>query len=350
MVLVFEEIDDAGCPCLASGLGGVIVPEQLDITEVCQDPDNLNIVYVKATVQGIYDYVPEVTVSYTLNGQSKSVNVTNRFIPGWNSIGVVSFPIITNCSAVTIILAYDIGSMIPNFETIESIDFSIVFKGELGANNFSTLIKNTNVFVSTDPSATVTYGKGVTPKPYKMFFDPNSNKLKIQYSNLGSNPCPCAINCVTPSEEEFGLTICTDEIQEINVDATNIFGDPTNVLVTFLDPVGNKTNFSIESMINVVPHKLSALEQSNPPRIEVALFYMSVNMTRITASKVQYQIWKYKGNPDSAEIWKDWSNENWSTFYDQDIETASEYGYAVRFKGEFGELSEFSDWTVKQAI
>lgn len=339
---MFNEIEDTLFPCIAAGIGGVIVQENLDIIECCQDADNLNIVYLTCTITGVHQYIPKVVFIW----DSNEVDVSPFFIPNYKSAGESVFPIVTACSSRTVLLAYDVSSVIPEFKTIPTLTISVTFNGTVDQQAFSSIVQSSSVFVSSNPSATINLDKGLTPTPYRLYFDPTNNNLKVQYSNLGNVACLCAINCTAPDTSDFNLTVCKDEIQEINIQNNSIFGDPTNVDIVFTDAIGNTTNIKVHSVLNVKPAAPSAQLQSSPSRIEVGFWFVTVNGTPILSDKVHIQILRYENNEDNAQVWKDWTTISWKTRFDRDIRSGRKYGYAVRFKGEFGEISQLSDWTV----
>ena len=339
MTLEFDPLDDENCQCCAAGIGGVIVPEVLEIEEVCQDPDNLNIIYILASIIGVYAYSPRLT----LHWEGQSVNATSAYIPDYKGMSPTG-PIEPQCGALTVLLAYNTGILIPNFETLSELTVELQFMGNNSNLGFSDLILSSGIFESTNPSATARLVKGVTPKPYKLYYDPNTGALRLQYSNMGDKPCMCAIDCVNPDEDDYNLTVCEDEIQEVTVESTSIVGDPTNVKIVFMDATGNKTVIRVHAMTNVQPLSPSVMKHSGPDRIEVALYYATVHTTVVNKHKVAYQVWKYENNTDSAYVWKDWSSGEMGTFYDTDCRDGVRYGYSVRFRGEFGETSSLAEW------
>jgi len=333
--MTFTEVDDTNFPCLAANIGGVIMPEHLDIIECCQDPDNLNIIYLTCAVAGPYDYVPTVTV----NG----INVSTFFIAGYKGIGISQFPIETNCSTNTITLAYLVGSSVPNYVETPTLNVQVQFYGTLPIT-ISSLVISTGVFISNNPIALFELNKGIAPIPYRLYFDPLTNQLRVQYSNIGNTPCLCAINCVNPSETTFNLTICQDEIQEVTIDNASLIGDPTNVNVTFRDPIGNISTFDIHALVNVKPVPPSVILKANPTHIQVGVFYKTINNIDIRPDKSKYQILRFENNPDNYIVWKDWTSKRWKIMYDREVRSGRKYGYAIRFQGEFGEISNQSDW------
>lgn len=340
---MFEELDDQNFDCIAVGIGGVFIPESINIIECCQDPDNLNVIYIRCSIAGVYAYTPRVTITWSGGSQ----DISDLLIYNYRGIGVETLPINTSCSSATVLLAYNVGSVISDFASLASVDITVQMVGQ-PTGVFSAGIQTAGIFVSSNPIATAALVKGVTPQPYKLYFDPVTNQLKIQYSNLGGTACLCAINCTTPTVDDFSLTVCENEIQEVTVDATSIFGDPTNVLITFQDSIGNLSNINVHAVATLVPAAPMALRMASPTCINVTIPFISATGTMIDQSKVKYQVLRYENNPGNAVVWKDWTAKSWKTLFDRNIRTGRTYGYAVRFKGEFGEISSLSDWTVIQ--
>jgi hypothetical protein len=340
--LMFEEIDDTGFQCIAGGIGGVIVPETVSIVECCQDPDNLNIIYMRVSISGVFAYTPDVTVSW----EGGSVNVSPYFISKYAGYGQESFPINTNCGSVSVLLAYNVAAVIPNFATIPEVQIAVKVIGDTSLLGVSNIVRDSGVFISTNPTATATLVKGLIPKPYKLYFDPTTSQLKVMYSGLGSTACLCAINCVNPETDDFTLTVCNDELQEVTVNANSIVGDPTNINIVFSDALGNQTVISNQAMVNVKPAAPSVIQYTDPTFINVNPYFISVNGTPIDSTKVKVQVLKYENNPDNVTVWKDWTSKPWKSLYDRNTRRGRKYGYAVRFQGEFGDISNLSDWAV----
>jgi hypothetical protein len=338
----FQEIDDSNLPCVAASIGAVIVPESLTILECCQDPDNLNIIYIQLSVSGIFDYTPTVTAEVDGN----ITGITSFFIPSYKGIGLSSFPITTNCGSRNVLIAFNAGSAITSFASVPSVTINIVLNGVANLSSLSNFINNSGILTSSNPTASFVLNKGITPTPYRIYFDRNSNQLKIQYTSIGSNACLCAINCVNPTEDDFSLTVCNNEIQEISVDNNQIFGDPTNLTISFQDNIGNISNLSIHTVINAVPAPVGLNLLADSVGIQVLVYFVSINGVLIDSSKVSYQILRYENNPDNIKILFDWTDKDWKVLIDKDIRTGRKYGYSVRFKGEFGEISELSAWSV----
>lgn len=340
--MTFQEIDDSNLPCVASAIGTVVVPERLSIVECCQDPDNVNIIYLRISISGIFDYTPSVSVQW----DSNTADITPFFIPSYKGIGESSLVVTTNCGSRTVLLAFNAGSVIPNFASLTSITINVIFNGVANLPNLSLLIRSLNILQSSNPSTSLVFNKGLTPTPYKLYFDENNNQLKIQYIDMGSNSCLCAINCVNPTESDYSLTLCNDEIQEITIDNTSVVGDPTNATVTFSDTVGNISNISIHSVIKAIPLAPGAQLLPDPVSVQISVWHRSINGVSIDSSKVSYQILRYENNPDNIKILVDWTSKSWKVLVDKDVHAGRKYGYSIRFRGEFGEISELSGWSV----
>ena len=331
-------IDDTGLPCTAAGVGGVFVPESISITDICQDPDNLNIIYIKVGIQGVYSYTPTLTIKW----EDKEHVFDSHYIPSWNGESVESFPINTMCSSKTVTLAYDIGSSIDNFNTLSEFTVCLKFNGSSEDIFENQIISDT--FQSSNPEVEYQFYKGLSPVPYKLFYDESTGKIKVQYIDMGDTPCLCSINCVKPTSDDYNLTTCSDEIQEVTIDSNSIVGDPSNATITFIDSIGNITNIDINAMLNVKPAKMTALKLETPNRVNATFVHTSIYGASINKEKVSYQVLRYKNNSDSIKILKDWSSDGTDSFIDTDVLPGNTYGYSVRFKGEFGDVSRTSQW------
>ena len=333
-------IDDSDLPCTAAGVGGILVPEELTILELCQDPEDLGIVYIIATIRGVYAYTPTLNVAW----DDKDVSADGQYIPGYKGEGVVNFPIDNKCETHTVTLAYNIGALIPSFKTVAAIDFDLTFNGSSDLISENDLINDT--FQSSNPSAQQTFQKGLSPTPYKVYFDSVTNKLKVQFTGLGDKPCVCAIDCAIPTEDDLDITVCKDEVQEVTINKSSIVGDPTKATITFVDSIGNLSEIKLQLLNGVKPLRPQALDKTNPTHVTVTFPYVTENGKNIDKENLYYQVLRYENTSDSAKVWKDWSNQPTNSFVDADVKSDRTYGYAVRFRGEFGETSQLSKWTI----
>lgn len=351
----FELIDDEGAAapeCVISGLGDGGFTDTIIIHDVCQDPDSLNIVYFNVSISGPFNYQLSLEAQYDhyQTREPQVVHIANTYIPGYpNSSGLVSgnpnstLRINTMCTSMQATMAFNCGSAIEDFANLTQITFvfrllgsfdNIIFQDTGGIHDplfEQELVHSKNLLDSTDPTATIVFYKGITLDPWFIYFDPDTNELKIVFSNVSSEPCLCAINCQTPTIDDYSLPDCEEQLQSITVDANTIIGDPTDVLLTFLDVIGNTTNFDIQAIAGVIPKAPSVALEPKPFHTQIGINYVSVNTTPIDHNKVSYQLLKYTNKPDNFEILKDWSSKKWSMFYDKDIRPGHIYGYAVKF-------------------
>jgi len=331
-------IDDTGLPCTAAGIGGVFVEEKLTVEGVYQDPDNLSIIYIKALIQGVFIYTPTLTIEW----EGKSQIFDSRYIPNWKGESVESFPINTLRSSQIVTLAYDIGAGIDNFASLKEFNIKLTFMG-----SSDEILSNpvmSDIFKSSNPSFEHLFVKGMSPTPYNIYYDSTTGKIKIQYLDMGEVPCLCSINCVNPTSDDFNLTSCNDEVQEISIDANTTLGDPSLATITFIDCIGNTTYVNVNAMVNVEPIQMTVLKSEEPLRNNITFSYISINSTIISNEGLSYQIIRYISNEDNLKILKDWSSDAISSFIDADILPGKTYGYRVRFKGEFGDISKSSQW------
>ena len=381
----FTLLDDGGNACLATGMGGVIAPETVIIDNVCQDADNLNICYMDLSVGGPYHYEVKVFARWVQNNINGDwINITETFIENYQGYqhppeellydsNSKKLWIYTLCSSLSTRVAFACGTFIDDdmtategdlgsFASAEVIEFKLKLFGVTtegdpeppagGCHAPETeiaAITDLGTFVSEDPISPVySYNKGISPDPYYLYFDPITNELKITYTNIGSEGCPCAINCVEPEIEDFNLPLCEDELQVITVQATDIIGDPTDISIIFKDPIGNFTDASVHTVASLIPRHPSVRLEPKPLHAQINIHYASKNAKPVNPNRAKYQVLKYTDNSDNFIILKDWSSKKWDVVYDRDLRSGHTYGYAVRFQGEFGEESFISSWeTIK---
>jgi hypothetical protein len=348
-------IPDCLDPCLAAGVGGFVIPERVVIEEACQDADNVNILYILATVNGVFDYTPQLEVLYVNeNNQETVTDVSNRFIFNYKSDlqSVQEFPIATNCGSQAVLMAWDIGLQIPNFDSLTEMTLRLSMNGEFNAGIFRDDIfaEIATIFDSSDPSTEYLFVKGPSATPYALYYDEATGELKLQYAGLGSLPCVCDINCGDLSIDGQVLDICEDEIQEVSVTTSSLVGDPINVGLVFRDVIGNVTDLSAQLVHQVTPHPPASFYINDLGGcVQVLPYFASTNGVPIDKEKSVFQIWKYTNTEDNIELLQDWSTKRWTSIFDKDIIEGNSYGYSIRFRGEFGEASEISAWDIAYA-
>jgi len=346
------DLDDRRDPALAVNIGGNIVAEAVEIVEVCQDPDAINIVYLIANVHGVFDYTPELTVIYLdENDIERSVNVSSSLILNYqgSANSVQGVPFSTACGSDSIMFAYDIAHFIPNFVTLYKMTLVLILHGEFDTTSFDFLQDfedlNVGIFESSDPSDSIVFTKGITAKPYFLYFDPDTGELKLQFFTVGDNQCICSITCADITFDDQELVSCEDEIQEVTISSSSLIGSPTQVDIAIRDSIGNVSDLSYLLVLGTTPLPPGALLYTSPNRIIVTPYLVTDEHTQLDRNKVSYQIWRYTNDPSSSRLVLDWTTKSFSNFADIDVHSGNIYGYSVRFMGEFKEVSNFSSWS-----
>lgn len=325
-------------PCVTSSRWLNLVPEAVTITSICQDSNNTSLVIIYFTLVGAFYFTPtckilavDGDVSYGTNNITAPLAVGHYLNP--------TLPIDTNCTVYHGQLVFDFGHVIPNFTSATHIELSLEMAGSIPQS-----------YGVSYPSQIVTHqynwDKGVLPIPIGISY--NNGDLNIIFGYNGNVDCNCQLQCYTPSGVNFNLSFCPDEQQSITLYQGDTNGDPYSVILQLVDGLGNTSNLEFQSMFTARPVALVVNKQTKPKRVEIGLFRQSINGAMFD-NEAQYQIIKYQGSSTNTRIWKDWSSINWNTFIDYDIIPNERYGYAVRFKGKFNDISYLSDWAEIQA-
>jgi hypothetical protein len=254
-----------------------------------------------------------------------------------------SIPINTQCKTKTLTLAFDFGVVIPSFLAAKTVVFELKMDGKLPArlkiSDFDVLTKTVKHVKK--------WAKGPTPNPYKLVYDSNLEKLLIYFQFEQGIPCNCNISCKSISGDPSVAQYCEDKISRVVVDYTSS-NDPSSLLVQFSDGFGNTSNLDLKPLIDVTPLAPTVSARKKPRRLEIGISRTSTGGTDL-GDNVAYQIWKYDQTLSTARVWKDWSYRSYATFTDTDVIPNRTYGYAVRYRGKFGEESRLSTWSTRIA-
>lgn len=335
-------------PCVASDRFLQKVPEFVEVVSCCQDELNPSIVYIEFKLNGVFNYTPRISKSGKVGCMILRVDddtsfETNKVVAPifleYHRSNPKSLPLNTQCKTRTFILAFDFGQVIPNFLGAKEVKFRLRMEGVLPARlkfqKFQKLEKS--VFHNYN------WKKGPTPNPYRMDYDPEREKLMVYFQFQQGIPCHCNILCESISGNPDLVQYCEDKTSRVIVDFA-AGQDPGQLLLQFSDGFGNTSDLDIQPLVKVLPASPSAYTKEKPRRVEVGINRMSVGGTKLDDG-VAYQIWKYDQSISSARIWKDWSFRNYSSFSDTDVIPGRTYGYAVRYRGKFGEESLLSGWS-----
>jgi hypothetical protein len=353
----YDDTGTSAFACLASGFGAAIISESCTIVQICQDPNNLNIVYLDMSLAGAFEYDIALTANWIdSNDETHSVDLNSAFIPNYKNTGIEALHVDPSCGESLFKMAFNCGSKISEFASLPAISFTVTTVGyptgdliqdlyDHGVDQATIDELSSEVLVSENPGDIKTLEKGITPDPYLITWDPITTEMQIQYLAFVDTICSCSINCVTADEADFPIVPCEDGSQVVTVESNSIIGDPTDITMKFVDAIGNTSSLYVHAMAGVIPAPPSVLVKGPPRHSQISVFYKSTNEATINSSKVFVQIWKYVGNQGNAKVWKDWTEYSWKTVFDKDIKAGKKYGYAVKFKGQFKEESYLSPWT-----
>ncbi|MCB1713115.1 MAG: hypothetical protein KDH96_11780, partial [Candidatus Riesia sp.] len=322
-------------PCLTSDRWLNAVPAGVTISQVCQDPYNTSLVILTITLTGSFLFSPSLRI-LSVDGDT---SFQDQGIQASFALGHYknpALPINTNCSTWYGTLVFDVGTKIANFLRSQTIEFELIMDGQI-PQAYGVDYPNESA------SYVYLWNKGVLPSPVGLTY--TDGVLGVTFEYLGDVSCTCDLTCSTASGVTHTLSFCPDDKQTIRLYQDTASQDPYSILVQLQDAVGNLSELSIQSVFGTKPKKPDVVKKIQPKRLEVNVTKISANGIELDDS-VQYQVLKFEGTSSNISIWKDWSNHSWNHFIDYDILDNKTYGYAVRFKGQFGDESIQSDWTI----
>lgn len=321
-------------PCMASSRWLNLVPETVNITRVCQDSSNPSLVIIDFTLVGVFLFTPSVKI-LSVDGDTTytSNNIIAPFAVGHFKNSTV--PINTNCNTFYGTLVFDFSKSILNYTSAQVIVFELVMDGQV-PSAFGISIPNQSC------SDIYTWNKGVLPSPVGLTYDNNGN-LSISFEYKGNIDCTCDIQCFIPSGVSTEINFCPDEVKQVTLYQNPNQADPYSVVLQLSDSLGNLSTLEFQSLFTTKPKSPIVMSDTKPKRVNVFISKESQNSVQIE-NKAAYQIIKYEGSKSNNKIWKDWSTADWNSFVDYEIIPGQKYGYAVRYKGIFGEVSKISDW------
>jgi len=316
-----------------------LADQTVEFITSCQDPNNPSLVFIEFSLAGIVSYMPVIKILEVDGDNSFETNtVVARIVT--NDTRSIPLPIATNNGSLNGKILVDFGSAIPNFLAAQKITFKL------------EMIPQVAIIPGTTVPTTLIYKeyvweKGVLPTPYTLSYE--NGVLKVYFQYLGEGNCACQIQCVTPSGVSSDINFCPDDIQAVSV-TKELNGDPFTFNVVLRDGVGNTSTLDITTLINVIPiSPIVSIEEVSSRRLRAQISINRLNFRGISVSDADYQIIKYTDTPGNYVVWKDWSIRGWDTFMDYNIKEGHTYGYAVRYKGKYGDISEFSPWTSIEA-
>lgn len=308
----------------------------LDIVSVCQDPNNINLVVVTFSLVGTFLYLPCLKI-LDVDGDTSygTNNVVAPIAVGYPTN--VAIPIDTNCQTLHASIAFDFGQVIANYRSARTITFMLQMNGTI-PQSYGVSFPNQSAEVD------FTWNKGLLPQPINITYTTNGY-VSVTFGYNGDVDCSCNISCVIPSGLSQDLVFCPGQAQTVLLYNGNNQEDIYRILINLTDSLGNESSIDYNSYIYSTPQSPTTIVGIKPKRIDVSLRRITTNGTEIP-SDVEYQILKYHGSEQNTKVWKDWSKHSWDFFVDYDIVPGESYGYAVRFKGRYGDVSNRSEWSV----
>lgn len=331
-------------PCTGSDRYLVAVPELIEIIDVCQDESNPSIVYIDFKLNGVYNFTPTLFIKKVDEDDNYAkVGVTAPIVRSyWRSnpkLENINY-IFTACKTQQYTLAFDFGSVIPEFLGSNFIDFVLRMDGVLPPE---LDLPDSKILNKTIEDRQL-WNKGPIPNPLKLEYNPTAGKLIFYFEFEDSIPCTCNITCKTLQGNTNSIQYCEDKVSRIVVDYVG--GESIDdLLLTFTDAVGNTATLNIEPTVDLTPLKPTLVYLESPRRVELSIKKETTSGRKLK-NNTAYQIWRYEGSLNNVSIWKDWAVQEPGTFVDMSIIPGKRYGYAVRYKGEYGDVSKLSDWEV----
>jgi len=308
------------------------VDESVSIINVCQDSQNPSLVIVSTSLIGAFLFTPFCKI-LSVDGDTSYTTLDIEAPIAVGHYRNADIPIDTHCITANPEIVFDFGRVIPNFLSCSTIVFTLGMVGTVpqsfGVN-----------FQPQTPTVTYTWTKGVLPRPIGLSYSNDSLMVTFQYD--GSKDCSCSIQCVQPLGVSRNLKFCPNETQALKIN-TSLSGDPYTFTLALQDSVGNTSSIVITSVYNVIPRAPSVSFASSPNRVEI--FTDSLSANGMDLGEAQYQIINYAGTVSNHVVWKDWSDRPQSYFIDRDVLPNQIYGYAVRYRGKFNDISNLSSWT-----
>jgi hypothetical protein len=317
-----------------------LADQSVELVTSCQDPNNPSLVFIEFSLSGIVSYMAVIKILEVDGDASFGSNgVVARIVT--NDIRTTSLPVSTVNGIINGKILADFGSAIPNFLAAQKITFRLEMVPQV------SVIPGTTIPTSLI-SKELAWEKGVLPTPYTLSYE--NGVLKVYFQYLGEGNCACQIQCVTPSGVSSDINFCPDDIQAVSI-TKELNGDPFTFNVLLRDGIGNTSTLDITTLINVIPiSPIVSIEEVSSRRFRAQISINRLNFRGISVSDADYQIIKYTDTPENYVVWKDWSIRGWDTFMDYNIKEGHTYGYAVRYKGKYGDISEFSPWAVVEAV
>lgn len=302
----------------------------------CLSPSNANILDVTLT---IYPGLDDLNQSYSL--------FENRIFINGYSVDIISdssYPFIVNTSQkISFIFQVNAGNRIPNWSSTNNLNIS-VFLCKTGEHFNRSKIIYTHIF---------SYNKGPLSPPVSIRID--GNNAILTFKGLPGTSCACYSDCIPSS----GLNIiCKDSPIEVTEKITTSDDRCMDFDFIFTDSNGNENSFTIPVVKKVKPLRPFLTLKGPKPnrRLIIGVNFLTYTLRDIYECISAYQIERFIGSEKNKEIFSDWKKltsfkrgtilgDSEGIHTEDRLKTQVKYGYRVRYKGLYGDISEWSDWS-----
>lgn len=216
----------------------------------------------------------------------------------------------------------------------------------------------------------VSYGfefdKGYTPPPVTVenYSDGSGMRLVFDSDTFSDVGCVCNINCSgavftgLPTGSDGVAEVCpTTDGYSVDVVTSGDGVDPVVIEIDYTDSQGNESTLEINSIYDISPQLLSywVSEESGVDFIELAPPFLTTSGTQLRDVVEAWQVQKYVSNEANAQTCVDWTTvkdtsnpvyylNRTSGVARVSLTSGTTYGFRVRYRSYFGELSPWSDW------
>jgi len=190
----------------------------------------------------------------------------------------------------------------------------------------------------------IAFEKGLTPPPFHLKHDTANGIIQVIFEkDTPISKCVCTIKCVY--EEVTIGPFCPEETDYITTftEQTFLETDPTVLLFSFTDSLGNATSFEVNSLVRVVP--VVPTLSSEGSTIYVGVSAVTTGFTDVSDIATQLQVEKYVGNPTNTTTLMDWADIPIPTIADRRAIPGVLHGYRVRMRSATDNPSQWSAWS-----
>lgn len=318
-------------PCMSSSRYLNAVDPSVVVSRCCIDPSDTNIVIIDFSLIGPFNFVPYCKILKVDDDDWRQDNIYAHII--YSHPSCCPSVINTNCQVYHGQLVCDFSKTIPSFLSASLIEFEL---GMVGSAPQSYGVEQPIMSASYN----FVWEKGITVRPINLAYRDGNLVLEFMYE--GNKECACNVQCTNLSGVNYDLVFCPDKAQELIFQHGDLDGTPQSILLQFSNSAGNVTNLSIQGLLGVNINSPILAKSENPRHVSVSIDKRAINGD--TLLDTEYQIFKYENTYKNYTLWKDWCHIDWNSFVDFDVTPGRTYGYSVRYKGKYNDITNLSSW------